>query len=297
MRRALAYGLLASLFFAFTFIFNRSMNLDGGYWLWSAALRFIFMLPIMGVIVWKQKGIREVLEAVQSDPVPWILWSTVGFGFFYMPLSMASVYGESWFVAATWQITIVAGALLTPLFGKRVPVKNLICSAIILGGIFLLQVSHFKNIHTEGLVTALLLIIVAGFSYPLGNRKMLQYCPAELSTTQRVFGMNLCSMPFWLICSVYALGTHGLPSGGQIFQSVIVAVFSGVIATILFFEATNMVKNNPKHLAIIEATQSGEVRFTLIGGILFLVDAMPAGSGLVGILIIVAGMVLNSFLR
>ena len=297
MRRALAYGLLASLFFAFTFIFNRSMNLDGGYWLWSAALRFIFMLPIMGVIVWKQKGIREVLEAVQSDPVPWILWSTVGFGFFYMPLSMASVYGESWFVAATWQITIVAGALLTPLFGKRVPVKNLICSAIILGGIFLLQVSHFKNIHTEGLVTALLLIIVAGFSYPLGNRKMLQYCPAELSTTQRVFGMNLCSMPFWLICSVYALGTHGLQSGGQIFQSVIVAVFSGVIATILFFEATNMVKNNPKHLAIIEATQSGEVIFTLIGGILFLGDAMPAGSGLVGILIIVAGMVLNSFLR
>lgn len=297
MRRALAYGLLASLFFAFTFIFNRSMNLDGGYWLWSAALRFIFMLPIMGVIVWKQKGIREVLEAVQSDPVPWILWSTVGFGFFYMPLSMASVYGESWFVAATWQITIVAGALLTPLFGKRVPVKNLICSAIILGGIFLLQVSHFKNIHTEGLVTALLLIIVAGFSYPLGNRKMLQYCPAELSTTQRVFGMNLCSMPFWLICSVYALGTHGLPSGGQIFQSVIVAVFSGVIATILFFEATNMVKNNPKHLAIIEATQSGEVIFTLIGGILFLGDVMPAGSGLVGILIIVAGMVLNSFLR
>ena len=37
MRRALADGLLASLFFAFTFIFNRSMNLDGGYWLWSAA--------------------------------------------------------------------------------------------------------------------------------------------------------------------------------------------------------------------------------------------------------------------
>ena len=295
MRRALAYGLLASLFFAFTFIFNRSMNLDGGYWLWSAALRFIFMLPIMGVIVWKQKGIRAVFEAVQSDPVPWILWSTVGFGLFYMPLSMASVYGESWFVAATWQITIVAGALLTPLFGKRIPIKNLICSAIILGGIFLLQVSHFKNIHTEGLVTALLLIIVAGFSYPLGNRKMLQHCPPELSTVQRVFGMNLCSMPFWIICSIYALRTHGMPSGGQIFQSIIVAIFSGVIATILFFEATNMVKNNPKHLAIIEATQSGEVIFTLLGGILFLGDAMPAGTGFAGILVIITGMVLNSF--
>ena len=295
MRRALAYGLLASLFFAFTFIFNRSMNLDGGYWLWSAALRFIFMLPIMGVIVWKQKGIKAVLEDVKREPVSWVLWSTVGFGFFYMPLSMASVYGESWFVAATWQITIVAGALLTPLFGKRIPIKNLICSAIILGGIFLLQVSHFKNIHTEGLVIALLLIIVAGFSYPLGNRKMLQHCPPELSTVQRVFGMNLCSMPFWIICSIYALRTHGMPSGGQIFQSIIVAIFSGVIATILFFEATNMVKNNPKHLAIIEATQSGEVIFTLLGGILFLVDAMPAGTGFAGILVIITGMVLNSF--
>nr|WP_239683637.1 multidrug resistance efflux transporter family protein [Streptococcus parasanguinis] len=30
---------------------------------------------------------------------------------------MASIYGESWFVAATWQITILAGLLLNPLFG------------------------------------------------------------------------------------------------------------------------------------------------------------------------------------
>ena len=78
-------------------------------------------------------------------------------------------------------------------------------------------------------------------------------------------------------------------------QSIIVAIFSGVIATILFFEATNMVKNNPKHLAIIEATQSGEVIFTLLGGILFLGDAMPAGTGFAGILVIITGMVLNSF--
>ena len=86
-----------------------------------------------------------------------------------------------------------------------------------------------------------------------------------------------------------------MPSEGQIFQSIIVAIFSGVIATILFFEATNMVKNNPKHLAIIEATQSGEVIFTLLGGILFLGDAMPAGTGFAGILVIITGMVLNSF--
>lgn len=31
MKKALCYGILASLFFAFTFLFNHSMNLSGGY--------------------------------------------------------------------------------------------------------------------------------------------------------------------------------------------------------------------------------------------------------------------------
>ena len=38
MKKALFYGILASFFFAFTFILNRSMNLAGGYWLWSLSL-------------------------------------------------------------------------------------------------------------------------------------------------------------------------------------------------------------------------------------------------------------------
>lgn len=294
MKRALCYGLSASLFFAFTFIFNRSMNLGGGYWLWGAALRYIFMLPILWLIVWKQGRLRDTLLAIQQAPAQWLLWSTVGFGLFYMPLSMASVYGESWFVAATWQVTIVAGVLLTPLFGKRIPVRNLAFSVVILAGIFLLQLSHLKTMKTEGLLTALSLIIIAGFSYPLGNRKMLQYAPPEMTTIQRVFGMTLCSMPFWLLCGGYALATHGLPGSGQIVQSLAVAVFSGVIATILFFEATNLVRGDPKKLAIVEATQSGEVLFTLLGGILFLGDPMPSAAGFAGILIIVIGMVANS---
>ena len=116
MKKALLYGLLASMFFALTFILNRSMNLGGGYWLWSASLRYLFMLPML-----------------------------------------------------------------------------------------------------------------------------------------------------WLLCSVYALVTHGLPSSGQVIQSVSVALFSGVIATLLFFEATNLVRHNPKQLAVVEATQAGEVLFTLLG--------------------------------
>ena len=57
-----------------------------------------------------------------------------------------------------------------------------------------------------------------------------------------------------------------------------VALFSGVIATILFFKATDLVKENLRQLAVIEATQSGEVLFTLLGGILIVVAGMIGNS-------------------
>lgn len=294
VKKAFLYGLLASLFFAVTFILNRSMNLSGGYWMWSASLRYIFMLPMLCLIVWKQHGLGPVLQEICDHPWTWLLWSTVGFGLFYMPLSMASVYGESWFVAATWQITIVAGILLTPLFGTKIPGKNLLWSGIILAGIFTLQIDHFQHLNAAGMLQAFLLILLAAVSYPLGNRKMMQHCPPSLSTVQRVFGMTLCSMPFWLVLSAVAGITHGAPSTGQLCQSFLVALSSGVVATILFFAATNLVRNNQRQLALIEATQAGEVLFTLLGGILFLGDSMPSLSGMVGITVIVVGMIGNS---
>ena len=39
-------GIVAALFFSFTFVLNRSMELAGDAWVWSAAIRFFFMLPI-----------------------------------------------------------------------------------------------------------------------------------------------------------------------------------------------------------------------------------------------------------
>lgn len=292
MKKALGYGILASFFFAFTFVLNRSMNLDGGYWLWSACLRYLFMLPMLAVLVWREHSWSQIQREILRRPKRWVLWSTVGFGFFYLPLTMASIYGQSWFVAATWQLTIVAGVLLTPLFGRAVPVKNFLMSCLVLGGIFLLQLPNIRLGATENIFMPLLLILIAAVSYPLGNRKMMIL--SDLTTLQRVFGMTLCSMPFWLICAVVALCHAGLPAGGQVVQSLAVALFSGVIATILFFKATDLVKRNPRQLAVIEATQSGEVLFTLLGGVLFLGDSMPDIWGLCGILIVVVGMIGNS---
>lgn len=296
MKKALVLGIAGSFFFAFTFILNRSMNLGGGYWLWSACLRYIFTLPMMALLICRNHGIRRVLKEIKKNPASWFLWSTVGFGLFYAPLTLASVYGESWLTAASWQMTIVAGVLLTPLFHKPIPVKNLGMSMLILLGIFLMQVPNLSRMDSGQPLVALIPILVAAFSYPLGNRKMMEVCPQEFSTFQRVFGMTLCSMPFWIVLSVYAYARAGLPSVGQTVQSVCVALFSGVIATVLFFRATDLVRHNQKQLALIEATQCGEVLFTLLGGICLLGDAVPEPVGFSGIALIVVGMVLNSLM-
>ncbi|MGL4547441.1 multidrug resistance efflux transporter family protein [Eubacterium aggregans] len=70
--------------------------------MWSAVLRYVYTLPILFLILWKQGGLSPVWAAIKKKPGSWLLWSTVGFGLFYLPLTLASVYGASWFVAASW---------------------------------------------------------------------------------------------------------------------------------------------------------------------------------------------------
>lgn len=294
MKKALFLGIAGFFFFAFTFILNRSMNLGGGNWMWSASLRYLFTLPMLALLLCRGRKIAETLEYIREQPGPWFVWSTVGFGLFYAPLTLASVYGESWLTAASWQLTIVAGVLLTPLFHKPIPVKNLAMSALILVGIFIMQLPNLSQVETKSSLLALPPILIAAFAYPLGNRKMMELCPPGMSTFQRVFGMTLCSMPFWLLLSAAAWLRSGLPSSGQMLQSVCVALFSGVIATVLFFRATDLVRHDQKKLALIEATQCGEVLFTLLGGIFLLGDSVPALTGFLGIALVVAGMILNS---
>ena len=229
---------------------------------------------------------------------------------FYAPLSFASAYGASWLVAGTWQFTIVAGGLMSPLFFKKIetnigtchtrnklPKKSLLMSSIILLGIFLMQFEEAKNMSLLKTLLGIVPVILAAFAYPLGNRKMMEVCDNKFSTFQRVFGMTLCSMPFWIIISSYTVLSVGLPSKSQIAQSLIVAVFSGIIATILFFKATDIVSNNTHKLAVVESTQSGEVIFTLLGGVFIFHDKIPTLIGLIGIILVVIGMILNSLIK
>ena len=294
MKKGILLGLLASFFFAFTFLLNRSMHLSGGSWVWSASLRYLFTFPLFALLVWRTSGFSRVHGAIRRAPLSWLLWSTVGFGLFYAPISFAGDHGESWLIAASWQITIVMGLLLSPLFQKKIALKNLGTAAIILAGVFLLQLGNLVSFRLESIARTLLPILVAAIAYPLGNRKMMALCPPELTTIERVYGMTLCSLPFWLLLALYGLVFRGLPSASQAIQSLGVAVLSGVIATLLFFRATDLVKHSQRQLAVVESTQSFEVLFTLLGGVLLLRDAPPDAFGWFGVGLIVLGMVLSS---
>ncbi len=310
MAKAFLLGVAASFFFAFTFILNQQMNISGGSFLWSSSLRYIFMLPLLLIIMIINRQLNPVLNDIINKPIQWITWSTIGFGLFYAPLSFASAYGASWLVAGTWQLTIIAGALMSPLFFKNIktsagickvrntlPKKSLLMSSLILLGIFLMQLEQSKNVSFSEIISVVIPVILAAFAYPLGNRKMMEICDDNFNTFQRVFGMTLCSMPFWILISIFGVLSVGMPSNGQILQSLVVAIFSGIIATILFFKATDIVSNDTHKLAVVESTQSGEVIFTLIGGVFIFHDKYPTFVGLAGIILIVIGMILNSIVK
>ncbi|MCM3705410.1 MULTISPECIES: DMT family transporter [Cytobacillus] len=306
--KAIVLGIFSAFFFAFTFVLNRAMEIDGGSWLWSASLRYFFMIPLLGAIVAFRGNLRPLFIEMKKSPWPWLLWSFVGFGLFYAPLCFAAAYGPGWLIAGTWQITIISGSLLAPLFfvafetgngtvkvRGKIPFRGMMMSLVILLGVAVMQVEHASSISLRDTLLVIIPLIIASFAYPLGNRKMMDVCENRLDAYQRVLGMTIASLPFWFLLSVAAMATSGWPSFSQVTQSGLVALFSGVIATVLFFAATDLVRGNMQKLGAVEATQSLEVLFAVLGEVALLASPMPSGISLTGMALVIVGMVLHSY--
>lgn len=305
--KAIWIGILSSLFFAVTFVLNRKMEMAGGSWLWSSSLRYFFMVPFLIGIVALRGGLGSMKKEMVEKPASFFLWSVVAFVFFYAPLTFSAAYGPAWLIASTWQLTIAAGVLLAPLFvtviqtangerviRQRIPIISLGISLIILGGVIIIQIPNAQTVDLNTLMLGTLPILLAAFAYPLGNRKMMELLNGQLDMFQRVLGMTLMTLPVWVGFAVYAFFTVGPPSVNQIVQSLVVAVSSGVIATTLFFMATDLARKDQGMLAAVEATQSTELIFAMIGEILLLGIALPGPLSLLGMAIIMIGMVLHS---
>lgn len=295
--KALLIGLLSALFFAVTFVLNRSMALSGGSWLWTASFRYYWMLLLLLPLLYMRGELRPLLRVMSQNVGAWLGWSAVGFGIFYGGLTYASSFAPGWLVASTWQITIIAGVCISPFLGGRqdkLSIKTILFTLLILLGIFLLQIPQAQAVSGTTLIQGIIPIVLAAFAYPLGNRKMMILIDGKLNAIQRLCGMTLASMPCWLLLSAYGLSAAEAPTAGMLIQTFLIALFSGVIATWLFFKATDLVRKDEKSLAAVEATQSTEVIFALAGEVLILQAALPDSLSLLGIGIVIVGMALHS---
>lgn len=298
---AVALSLAASLFFTLTYVLNRASAIDGGHWAWTASLRYFITLPLLVMML--RGRMRPVLMAIRQRPLAWLGYSAIGFVLFYCLLSFAASSGPSWLVAGSFQFTVIAGMLCAPFLyrdeRRKVPPAAWLIALAILAGVMLMQFSLAEGTLDSRALWALLCVLVGATAYPLGNRLLLLHLEKtgqDLDASQRVFGMTLASQPLWLLVALFAWQQAGTPSTGQILLAAGVALSAGVIATILFFKATGMVRDNPTALAATEAMQAAELVLAALLGVLFLGEAWPRGGALYGSLLIIAGIVLFAWL-
>ena len=302
---AFLLGVLASFFFSVTFVLNQSMASSGGDWLWTASLRFLFMMPffLIIVIVKRNSQLRFVFHTIKENWKSWFLWSQVAFGLFYIPLCFASSLAPGWLIASTWQITIIAGSVLAPFLESnlskrkqsRISKQDGFIFSVILLGIVIIELQHMALTNVTPLLVAFIAVLIAAVAYPLGNRKIMivSHHTANLNTDERILAMLICSLPTWLICSSIGFFRSGMPETAQVASSLLVAFFSGVIATYLFFLSTQMVHTNIRKLATIEALQSLEVVFSVVLGMIVLHDTFPKLLTMVGLGLVVLGVCLK----
>ncbi len=301
--KLIAIGLLAGLFFSSTFILNRMMSLEGGHWVWSAALRYGYMVLflLMGLpLIRGGDALRAPLRLFRRHWKFWILAGTIGFGGFYALICFSADHAPGWVVATTWQLTIVASLFVLLGFGRAFPLKIWLFSLIVFSGVLMVNLAHFEGGPLQGLLQGVLPVLIAAFCYPTGNQLVWEaqqgrrFLPpiqdAGLSNPfNKVLLMSLGSLPFWIV--LIAATAPPPPSAGQLVNTALVALFSGLAATSLFLYARSLAKR-ASELAAVDATQSSEVVFAMIGEVLILGAPWPTIAALTGVVVVFSGLAL-----
>jgi drug/metabolite transporter (DMT)-like permease len=297
-------GLASSAFFSATFILNRAMSLSGGHWVWASSLRFGYMFLLLIMLLIVSKRIDHLVDTVKvfvENIIFWLVAGSIGFGIFYSMLCFAADHAPGWVIAGTWQCTIIATPIVLFFFGKKIPRRGVFFSVLIFIGIILIQIHRAEGEFVARYVLyGVIPVVVAAFAYPVGNQllnfakhgnhrliphidsPMLQHSPTC------VMLMTMGSIPFW--AALLLITAPPPPLSNQIIHTGIVAVSSGIVATSLFYKARNAT-TSPYVISAVDATQSGEVVFSLVGEIIILNGALPELTGCIGITIVVLGIV------
>lgn len=297
---ALLLGLTAAAFFSVSFVLNRQMAQADGHWTWSAALRFLMMIPVLVLAVAFQGQWPRLVSMWKASPRGWIVWGMLSCGLFYAPLVAACAVAPAWLVAATWPVSIVIGILLAPLMyqdhRRSIPRSALFFSILITVGVLLLQAGEFSAGNRRDLLVGLILVLISAIAHPVGNRGsmlMLEKAGIPSDPVLRVTLLILGSLPFWLLLCVGGGVAAGPPSSGQWITTAIVAT-TGLVATPLFYAASDRVSRDPGKLAAVEATQAGEIVFTLVFEALLIGIHSPAPLAWFGLALVITGFLLHA---
>ena len=303
MTRLIAIGTLAALFFSSTFVLNRAMSLQGGHWVWSSSLRFGFMLVLLAALLLITQGKRALKDVKDIFIRHWGFWiaaGSVGFGVFYSLITFSSQYAAGWIIATTWQTTILATPIVLMFFGRKVPTKGLVLTGLIFIGIVLVNIEHAGMTSTREVLFGALPVLAAAFAYPIGNQLVWEarmgqhphipqiHHPVLENAFARVLLLTLGSIPFWIVLLIFT--RPPAPTSGQLFSTALVALLSGVIATSLFLYARHLCLHSYE-IAAVDATQSMEVIFSLIGEIIFLGGGIPGPIGVAGVALTIIGLI------
>ncbi|RDX33993.1 multidrug resistance efflux transporter family protein [Arcobacter sp. HD9-500m-PIT-SAG03] len=295
-------GLLAALFFSSTFLINRYIAIDGGHWFWSATLRYIYMLIflVFGFILFKGFDyLKLLISEFFKNCIFWTISGSIGFGIFYASICYVADSSPAWVVATTWQFTIIASLFILHFFGKNISKLTWTLIIVMFIGIFLINLSFITVEDFKGHIFNVFLIIIASFAYPLGNQLVWEVQKGRESLPKirkdivknifsKVFLLSLGSLPFWLMLSLFF--KVGVPSYNQFVCMILVAIFSGITATSLFLYARSKA-NSPSKIALSDATQSGEVIFTLVIEIIMFGALIPTSIGIFGIGLVLVGLI------
>jgi drug/metabolite transporter (DMT)-like permease len=303
-RKALWQGLLlglgAAAFFSVSFVLNRKMADAAGHWAWSASLRFLMMVPVLVLVISVRRQWGRFREMWALSPAGWIAWGSLGCGVFYATLTAACSVSPAWVVAATWPVAIVIGILLGPLLyddhRRQIPKLALLYSTTIVAGVVLLQAGQFRTGHAGNVVLGIALVLASATAHPLGNRKSMNLIESGGLPSDAILRLSLMILGSLPLCGILCLWGYieaGPPPADQLGTVVIVAA-AGLIATPLFYMATDRVNRDAASLAAVEATQAAEIVFTLIMEAWLIGIRPPDPLGILGLILITGGILLHA---
>lgn len=304
MYKLILLGVLSGAFFSSTFILNELMSQEGGHWVWSASLRYLFMFLMLTVLALFNGGIKLLSGLIHlfiSHWKFWVLTGCVGFGGFYSLICFSADFSPGWVIAATWQFTVVASLFVLMLFGRKFKKRVWLFSLLIFSGVLLVNVSHIEAFDFRALLLGGVPVIIAAFCYPLGNQLVWEAkyssknciphitSPLLENVFNKVLLMTVGSFPLWGV--LILLIQPSVPDGTQVINTFMVALLSGVFATSIFLFSRN-IASTPNELAGVDATQASEVIFALLGGMLFLKGSAPNVTSMIGLGLIMIGLIL-----